>query len=154
MKKSFIIPLLVALAITSSCSRRSDLTGMWVGTHQIDSSTDGPSSFISRPSKTFCRIIESKGQFTGSITQFGTDEPAFINTEALHGTIHNNAIEWKSGRSWEDTNKKSHQYETSFQGTRNGDTISGHFEQTWNEDGKTVTYSGTVELKKQPNHYD
>jgi len=150
MKKSFIIPLLVALAITSSCSRHSGLTGMWAGTHQLDSSTDGPGSFLSRPSKTFCKLIESGGQLTGSITQFGTDSAAFINTEKLQGTVTKKAIEWKSGGSFEDARTKRH-YETVFQGVRDGDTITGSFKQTWDVDGKTVIYTGTVELKKQPN---
>jgi hypothetical protein len=151
MKKLLIIPLLVALAITSSCSRHSSLTGMWTGTHHIDSSTDGPSSFNSRPSKTFCKITENKGQLSGSITEFGTDEPVFINTEKLYGTISNQVVEWKSSKSWKNA-QMAFQRDTVFHGTLNGDTISGHFEQTYNyKDGKTVTYGGTVELKKQPN---
>jgi hypothetical protein len=151
MKKLLIIPLLVALAITSSCSRHASLTGMWAGTHQLDSSTDGPGSFISRPSKTFCKIVESNGQLTGSITQFGTDAAAFINTEKLHGTETKQAIEWKSDKSFE-TARPPRKSETVFRGVRDGDTIAGTFKQTWNyEDGKTVTYTGTAELKKQPN---
>ena len=150
MKKSYIIPLLVALAITSSCSRHSGLTGMWAGTHQLDSSTDGPSSFISSPSKTFCKLVESGGQLTGSITQFGTDAAAFLNTEKLQGTATKKAIEWKSGGLFENARTKRH-YETVFHGVRDGDTISGSFKQTWDIDGKTVIYTGTVELKKQPN---
>jgi hypothetical protein len=150
IKKSLIIPLLVALAITSSCSRHSGLIGMWAGTHQLDSSTDGPGSFLSRPSKTFCKIVESNGQLTGSITQFGTDAAAFINTEKLHGTVTKQAIEWKSGGSFENAQTKR-RYETVFQGVRDGDTITGSFKQTWDMDGKTVIYTGTVELKKQPN---
>ena len=150
MKISFIIPLLAALSMAVSCSRHSGLTSMWTGMHHIDSSTDGPSSFNSRPCKTFCKIIESKGQFSGSITEFGTDEPAFINTEELHGTISNQVVEWKSSKSWKNA-QKAIQRDSVFHGTRNGDTISGRFEQTWNVDGKTVTYGGTVELKKQPN---
>ena len=122
---------------------------MWVGTHQIASSTDGPTSFNSRPSKTFCNIIESKGQLTGSVTQFGTDAAAFIDTEELHGTITKKAIEWKSSGSFENAQTKR-RYQTVFRGVRDGDTITGNFEQTWNVDGKTVTYTGTVELKKQP----
>jgi hypothetical protein len=149
MNKSLIIPLLAALTMAVSCSRHYSLTGMWTGTHHIDSSTDGPSSFNSNPCKTFCKITESKGQFSGSITEFGTDEPAFINTEELHGTISNQVVEWKSNKSWKNA-KKAILRDTVFHGTRNGDTISGRFEQTWNEDGKTVTYGGTVELKKQP----
>ena len=150
MKHLLIIPLLVVFAITSSCSRRSDLTGMWFGRHQIDSSTDGPGSFISRPSKTFCKLIESSGQLTGSITQFGTDEPAFINTEKLQGTVTKKAIEWKSGGSYESAQTKR-RYVTVFRGVRDGDTITGKWEQTWDVDGKTAIYTGTVELKKQPN---
>lgn len=150
MKKSRIIPLLVAFAMTSSCSRRSSSTGMWTGTHHIDSSTDGPSSFNSNPCKTFCKITESKGQLSGSITEFGTNERAFRNTEELHGTISNQVVEWKSSKSWKNA-QKAVQRDTVFHGTLNRDTISGHFEQTYNyEDGKTVTYGGTVELEKQP----
>jgi hypothetical protein len=157
MKKSHIISLavvlavIVALVIAFSCSRHSGLTGMWVGTHHLVSSTDGVGSFNSKSCQTFCSITEKDGQVTGSITMFGLDSHAFRDTEELHGTIHSRVIEWKSGRSWEDANRKTRQYETLFHGTQNGDTISGHFEQTWNVDGKTVTYGGVVELKKQPN---
>ena len=147
MKKPFIIPVLVALTMAVSCSRHSSLTGRWTGTHHIDSSTDGPSSFNSNPCKTFCKITENKGQLSGSITEFGTDEPAFIDTEELHGTISDQVVEWKSSKSGQNAQKKF-QRDTVFHGTRNGDTISGRFEQTWNEDGKIVTYGGVVELNK------
>jgi len=150
MKKSFIVPLLVVLAITSSCSHHSGLTGMWIGTHQIDSSTDGPKSFNSNQCKTFCQITESKGQLVGSITEFGMDASALVNTEELHGTISNQVVEWKSSKSWQSA-QRAFQRDTVFHGTRNGDTISGNFEQTWDGNGKTVTYGGTVELKKQTN---
>ena len=157
MKKSHIISLAVVLAVLGVlviafyCSRHSGLTGMWVGTHHLVSSTDGVGSFNSKSCQTFCSLTEKGGQVTGSITMFGLDSHAFCDTEELHGTIHARVIEWKSGRSWEGANKKPVQYTTIFQGTRDGDTISGHFEQTWDTDGKPVTYGGDVELKKQPN---
>lgn len=136
------------LSLTDRASRQdSGLTGMWVGTHQIDSSTEGPQSFNSQKCGTFCKIIESNGQITGSITLFGLNAKAFRDTEGLRGTVNSNAIAWKSGRSWQDANKKPQEYQTSFHGTRNGDLISGQFEETCYDDGKTVTYSGTVELK-------
>lgn len=122
---------------------------MWTGTHQIDSSTDGPTSFNSKQCKTFCKLTEGKGQLTGSITEFGMDAVAFQDTEELHGTISNNVVEWTSSKSWEKAGKKV-QYESIFHGVRNGDTISGRFVQTWDEDGKTTTYEGTVELKRTP----
>jgi len=146
-----VLAILVALVVVFFHSRHANLSGMWVGTHQTTSSTDGPESFNSREARTFCKLTVSNGQVTGAITEFGLDANAFRDTEQLHGTIKNHVIEWKSGRSWDDANQKHHQYETSFQGIQDGDTISGHFAQTWNEGGKTVTYSGPVELKKQPN---
>jgi hypothetical protein len=157
MKKPVTITLFVVLAVVVVLliafifNRHSVLSGRWAGTHQITASTDGPQSFNSKKCGTFCELTESNGQITGSITMFGVDESAFRNTEELHGTLQGHAIAWTSGRAWEDGNKKPHQYTASFQGTRDGDTITGRFDQTWNEDGKTVTYSGTVELKKQSN---
>ena len=157
MKKPLVITLLVVLAILVASviafyySRHSSLSGMWAGTHQITSSTDGPGSFNSKECRTFCRIKVSNRQVTGAITMFGLDAHAFDYTEELHGTIQNHVIEWKSDRSLE-TAKPPRQYETVFRGVRDGDTITGSFEQTWKHiDGKTVTYGGTVELKKQPN---
>jgi hypothetical protein len=158
MKKSAIISLLVVLAILVALVGafyflgHSGLTGMWAGTHRILSSTDGVGSFNSEECKTFCKITVSNGQVTGAITMFGFDAHSFRDAEALHGTIHNHVIEWKSGRSWKRKDNKNRQYETIFKGTQDGETISGHFEQTWNSDGKTTTYGGTVELKKQPNN--
>lgn len=149
MRISSLLPLLVVLALAVSCSRRSIVTGMWTGTHQIDSSTDGPTSFNSRTSITYCKLIESRGQLTGSITQFGTDSQGFINTEELHGTMSHQTVEWTSGKSGQ-TGQKKYQYQSVFHGTLNGDTISGHFSQTWDEDGKKTTYEGPVTLTKQP----
>jgi len=82
---------------------------------------------------------------------FGLDAHAFDNTEELHGTIHGHIIEWTSSRSWDGGDKKHHQYTTTVQGTVSGSTISGRFEQTWNDETKPVTYGGSLELKKQPN---
>jgi hypothetical protein len=149
MKKSSLLALLVVLTLAVSCSRRSELTGMWTGTHQIDSSTDGPTSFNSRSSKTYCKLTESHGKLIGSITQFGTDSQGFINTEALHGTISRQSVEWTSGKSGQ-TGQKKYQYQSVFHGTLNGDTITGRFSQTWDEDGKKTTYEGPLTLTKQP----
>jgi hypothetical protein len=149
MRTSSLLALLVVLTLAVSCSRRSSMTGMWTGTHQIDSSTDGPTSFNSRPSKTYGKLTESRGQLTGSITQFGTDSQGFINTEALHGTISRQVVEWTSGKSWQ-TGQKKYQYQSVFHGTLNGDTITGRFSQTWDADGKKTTYEGPVTLTKQP----
>jgi len=157
MKKSHVILLLVALVILVIIgiaiywSHHSVLSGMWVGTHQILSSTDGPDSFNSKECKTFCNLKVSSGQVTGAITMFGLDSHAFRDTEELHGTIHAHIIEWTSSRSWDDANQKHHQYTATFHGTQSGNTISGHFEQTWSDQAKPVTYGGSVELKKQPN---
>jgi hypothetical protein len=78
---------------------------------------------------------------------FGLDAKGFHDMEAIRGTIHGHTIAWKSGRSWQGNNK-AQQCQTSFQGTLNGDSISGHFEQTWYHDGKKAdTYNGIVELR-------
>lgn len=148
MKSSFFLPLFVALSFTVSCSRHPGISGRWSGTHQIDSSTDGPTSFNSRSAKTYCKLVESGGQLAGSITQFGTDAQGFINTEKLQGTISGQAVEWTSGKSGQ-TGQKNWQYQTTFHGTLK-DNISGRFSQTWDEDGTKTTYEGPVELTKQP----
>lgn len=123
---------------------------MWEGTHRIVSSTGGIESFNPQKCKTFCQITEKDGQLTGSITMFGMNAlQKSQGTENLQGTIRKQIIEWNSGRSWEDEQKKKHQYKTTFRGVQDGNTIVGYFEQTWDESGKApVTYRGILELNK------
>lgn len=144
--KTIALISILAFAILSLNAQET----MWEGTHRLVSSTDGIDSFKPSKSKTLCQITEKAGQLTGLITRFGENvHDISQGTEKLNGTIRKQIIEWKSCGSVEDAQKKKRQYETIFRGVRDGDTIVGYFEQTWNEKGKaSVTYRGILELNK------
>ncbi len=146
---SYILPLL--LLVFPAVAQAQSCTNTWEGTHRIVSSTGGIESFNPKKCKTFSQITEKDGQLTGSITMFGMDaQDNSQGTEKLQGTIRKQIIEWQSGRPWQDNEKEKRQYETIFRGVRDGDTIVGYFEQTWNKNGKApVTYRGVVELNKK-----
>ena len=141
---------LVAILIGATLSLNAQQT-TWAGTHRIVSSTGGINSFVAAKCKTFCQLTEKDGQLTGLITRCGEDVHDISQcTESLKGTIRNQIIEWKSGGAVEDAQKKQHPYETIFRGVRDGDTIVGYFEQTWNEKGKaSVTYRGLIDLERK-----
>jgi hypothetical protein len=150
MKTIALIALLIGTVFTLNAQETT-----WEGTHRIVSSTDGNGSFNPRKAKTYCQMTEKDGHLTGSITEFGVDaaENGLVKsagTEKLQGAIDRQIIEWKSGRTWEDEKTGKHHYETIFRGVRDGDSLVGYFEQTWDVQGKApVTYRGIVDLKKK-----
>ena len=149
MKAIALISILIGATLTLNAQEST-----WEGTHRIVSSTAGIDSFKPTKSKTFCQIAEKDGQLAGLITRFGEDvHDISQHTEKLEGTIRKQIIEWKSRGTLDRTQKTRRQCETLFRGVRDGDTIVGYFEQTWNEQGKDpVTYRGILDLnRKQKN---
>jgi hypothetical protein len=149
MKAIALISILIGATLTLNAQETT-----WEGTHRIVSSTSGIESFKPTKSKTFCQINEKNGQLSGLVTRFGEDvHDISQHTENLEGTIRKQIIEWKSRGALDRTQKTRRQSETLFRGVRDGDTIVGYFEQTWNEQGKDpVTYRGILELnRKQKN---
>ena len=124
---------------------------MWEGTHRLVSSTAGIDSFNPTKSRTFCQLTENDGQLTGLITAFGENvHDISQHPEKLKGTMRKQIIEWRSRGSLEDAQNRKRQCETIFRGVRDGDTIVGYFEQTWDEKGKApVTYRGILELNRK-----